>query len=134
VAVRKNRRIVISVDIDIADVRVLHLSARIEGGGGVRSFVFARTLRTKRVDCLFSNAVCTLFCSAYHGHLTSLIDISPYKLNLPGAPKKPDHVHVVRLCAVVLKVGLHDTTEFRRVICTLSSAELKRNEKKIVCF
>ncbi|XP_025414976.1 alanine--glyoxylate aminotransferase 2-like isoform X1 [Sipha flava] len=31
---------------------------------------------------------------AYHGHLTSLIDISPYKLNLPGAPKKPDHVHV----------------------------------------
>ncbi|XP_003242757.1 alanine--glyoxylate aminotransferase 2-like isoform X1 [Acyrthosiphon pisum] len=31
---------------------------------------------------------------AYHGHLTSLIDISPYKLNLPGAPKKPDHVHI----------------------------------------
>ncbi|VVC36764.1 Pyridoxal phosphate-dependent transferase, subdomain 2,Aminotransferase class-III,Pyridoxal phosphate- [Cinara cedri] len=31
---------------------------------------------------------------AYHGHLISLIDISPYKFNLPGAPKKPDHVHV----------------------------------------
>uniref|UniRef100_A0A2H8U1F8 Alanine--glyoxylate aminotransferase 2-like n=2 Tax=Melanaphis sacchari TaxID=742174 RepID=A0A2H8U1F8_9HEMI len=31
---------------------------------------------------------------AYHGHLNSLIDISPYKLNLPGAPKKPDYVHI----------------------------------------
>ncbi|XP_050428763.1 alanine--glyoxylate aminotransferase 2-like [Adelges cooleyi] len=31
---------------------------------------------------------------AYHGHLTSTIDISPYKLNLSGAPKKPDYVHI----------------------------------------
>ncbi|XP_072939531.1 alanine--glyoxylate aminotransferase 2-like [Epargyreus clarus] len=31
---------------------------------------------------------------AYHGHLTSMIDISPYKLNLPGGPEKPDWVHV----------------------------------------
>ncbi|CAG9559709.1 unnamed protein product [Danaus chrysippus] len=31
---------------------------------------------------------------AYHGHLTSMIDVSPYKLNLPGGPEKPDWVHV----------------------------------------
>ncbi|XP_063237700.1 5-phosphohydroxy-L-lysine phospho-lyase [Bacillus rossius redtenbacheri] len=32
--------------------------------------------------------------SAYHGHLSSLIDISPYKFNQPGGPGKPDWVHV----------------------------------------
>ncbi|XP_030027800.1 alanine--glyoxylate aminotransferase 2-like [Manduca sexta] len=31
---------------------------------------------------------------AYHGHLTSMIDISPYKFNLPGGPDKPEWVHV----------------------------------------
>lgn len=31
---------------------------------------------------------------AYHGHLTSLMEISPYKFNLPGAEPKPDYVHV----------------------------------------
>ncbi|CAB3257772.1 unnamed protein product [Arctia plantaginis] len=31
---------------------------------------------------------------AYHGHLTSMIDVSPYKFNLPGGPEKPDWVHV----------------------------------------
>ncbi|XP_046391879.1 5-phosphohydroxy-L-lysine phospho-lyase-like [Ischnura elegans] len=31
---------------------------------------------------------------AYHGHLSSLIDISPYKFNLPGGGGKPDWVHV----------------------------------------
>lgn len=31
---------------------------------------------------------------AYHGHLTSLIDISHYKFNLPGGPGKPDYVHL----------------------------------------
>ncbi|XP_019868208.1 alanine--glyoxylate aminotransferase 2-like [Aethina tumida] len=31
---------------------------------------------------------------AYHGHLTSLIDISHYKFNLPGGPKQKEYVHV----------------------------------------
>lgn len=31
---------------------------------------------------------------AYHGHVTSLIDISPYKFNHPGGDGKPDWVHV----------------------------------------
>lgn len=34
--------------------------------------------------------------SAYHGHLTSMIDISPYKFNKPNGPGKKDWVHVVR--------------------------------------
>ena len=31
---------------------------------------------------------------AYHGHLTSLIEISPYKFNGAGGQGAPDHVHV----------------------------------------
>ncbi|XP_033336978.1 alanine--glyoxylate aminotransferase 2-like isoform X2 [Megalopta genalis] len=31
---------------------------------------------------------------AYHGHLTSMIDISPYKFNKPNGPGKKDWVHV----------------------------------------
>ncbi|KAF5300152.1 hypothetical protein FQR65_LT09243 [Abscondita terminalis] len=31
---------------------------------------------------------------AYHGHLLSTIDISPYKLNKPGGPPKKDYVHI----------------------------------------
>uniref|UniRef100_A0A646QCT5 Alanine--glyoxylate aminotransferase 2 n=1 Tax=Hemiscolopendra marginata TaxID=943146 RepID=A0A646QCT5_9MYRI len=31
---------------------------------------------------------------AYHGHVTSLIDISPYKFNHPGGQGKPDYVHI----------------------------------------
>ena len=34
---------------------------------------------------------------AYHGHLTSTIDISPYKLSMPGGPPKKDHVHIASL-------------------------------------
>jgi len=32
---------------------------------------------------------------AYHGHVSSLIEISPYKFNHAGGSGKPDHVHVV---------------------------------------
>lgn len=31
---------------------------------------------------------------AYHGHVTSLIDLSPYKFNHKGGQGKPNHVHV----------------------------------------
>lgn len=31
---------------------------------------------------------------AYHGHLTSVMEISPYKFNQPGGERKPDYVHV----------------------------------------
>jgi len=34
-------------------------------------------------------------CSAYHGHVTSVIDISPYKFNQLGEDSKKEFVHVV---------------------------------------
>jgi 4-aminobutyrate aminotransferase-like enzyme/Ser/Thr protein kinase RdoA (MazF antagonist) len=34
---------------------------------------------------------------AYHGNLSSLIDISPYKFAGPGGAGRPEHVHVCRL-------------------------------------
>jgi len=34
---------------------------------------------------------------AYHGNLSSLVEISPYKFNGPGGRGKPDHVHVAPL-------------------------------------
>ncbi|CAG7732278.1 unnamed protein product [Allacma fusca] len=49
-------------------------------------------LRLARAHTKF-NDVITLD-HAYHGHVTSLIDISPYKFNLPGGGGKPEHVHV----------------------------------------
>lgn len=49
-----------------------------------------RVWEKKRKKCLTKQN-----CSAYHGHLSSLMEISPYKFNLPGAEPKPDYVHVV---------------------------------------
>ncbi|KAK3871430.1 hypothetical protein Pcinc_023417 [Petrolisthes cinctipes] len=37
---------------------------------------------------------------AYHGHVSSIIDISPYKFNHPGGNGKPDWVHVVPVADV----------------------------------
>jgi len=34
---------------------------------------------------------------AYHGNLTSLVEISPYKFDGPGGPGRPEHVGVCRL-------------------------------------
>ncbi|XP_011177329.2 alanine--glyoxylate aminotransferase 2-like [Zeugodacus cucurbitae] len=31
---------------------------------------------------------------AYHGHLTAVMEVSPYKFNQPGGEPKPDYVHV----------------------------------------
>ncbi|KAG7153964.1 Ethanolamine-phosphate phospho-lyase-like 4 [Homarus americanus] len=41
---------------------------------------------------------------AYHGHVSSLINISPYKFNLPGGEGQKDWVHVV---SVYLLLILH---------------------------
>ncbi len=49
----------------------------------------ARTY-TKRKDML-------VVASAYHGHTTALIDISPYKHNGPGGTGAPDWVHEVSI-------------------------------------
>lgn len=35
-------------------------------------------------------------CSAYHGHLLSTIDLSPYKFHGKGGKGKPSYVHIVK--------------------------------------
>lgn len=35
-----------------------------------------------------------LYFSAYHGHVTAIMEVSPYKFNQPGAEPKPSYVHV----------------------------------------
>lgn len=50
---------------------------------------------TINATCCHDDIQYLFCCSAYHGHLTSLIDISPYKFNLPGGSGKPEWVHVV---------------------------------------
>ncbi|XP_076296576.1 alanine--glyoxylate aminotransferase 2-like [Lasioglossum baleicum] len=45
---------------------------------------------------------------AYHGHLTSMIDISPYKFNKPNGPGKKDWVHVAP-CPDVYRGKYHET-------------------------
>jgi len=46
---------------------------------------------------LFNNILCFFIDSAYHGHVISLIDVSPYKFAHPGGEGQPDWVHVVSL-------------------------------------
>jgi len=35
--------------------------------------------------------------NAYHGHVVSMIEISPYKFNLPGGEGQKEHVHVLEI-------------------------------------
>jgi hypothetical protein len=61
------------------------------------------------------------FFSAYHGHLTTLIDISHYKFSLPGGPPQKDHVHVVRLLSLSpLTPQTHPRSSFRHLVLTLT--------------
>jgi 4-aminobutyrate aminotransferase-like enzyme/Ser/Thr protein kinase RdoA (MazF antagonist) len=46
---------------------------------------------------------------AYHGNLSSLIEISPYKFDGPGGSGRPEHVHVCRL-----PVSAEDADDVRR--------------------
>ena len=53
-------------------------------------------INLRLLDFIFMmNSFLNLFNSAYHGHVISLIDISPYKFNHKGGEGKPDWVHVV---------------------------------------
>jgi 4-aminobutyrate aminotransferase-like enzyme len=46
--------------------------------------------------------------AAYHGHTTTLIDISPYKFNGPGGRGRPDWVHVVSIPDVYRGAHRHE--------------------------
>ncbi|XP_045467285.1 alanine--glyoxylate aminotransferase 2-like [Harmonia axyridis] len=71
---------------------------------------------------------------AYHGHLTSLIDISHYKFSLPGGTGQKDHVHLASLPDIYR--GKFNTTEHKEEeISHLYAEEVReichnvRNEK-----
>ncbi|KAJ8921891.1 hypothetical protein NQ315_008524 [Exocentrus adspersus] len=64
---------------------------------------------------------------AYHGHLTSLIDISHYKFNLPGGVGQKDHVHVASLPDVYR--GKYRDTEYKKD----EMGTLYANEVKEIC-
>lgn len=50
----------------------------------------------ERTDCLSLWRACVCFaCSAYHGHVSSLIDISPYKFQHLSDDERNQTVHVV---------------------------------------
>lgn len=53
---------------------------------------------------------------AYHGHVGSLIDISPYKFNNPGGAGRPSHVHVLPTPDVYRGTGLDGRAAARAAI------------------
>ncbi|RZB40958.1 alanine--glyoxylate aminotransferase 2-like, partial [Asbolus verrucosus] len=61
---------------------------------------------------------------AYHGHLTSLIDISHYKFNLPGGPPQKDHVHVAS-CPDIYGGKYRDCDHTKEELSKLYSNEIK---------
>ncbi|XP_044261932.1 alanine--glyoxylate aminotransferase 2-like [Tribolium madens] len=60
---------------------------------------------------------------AYHGHLTSLIDISHYKFNLPGGPPQKDHVHVAS-CPDIYRGKYRDSDYTKEELSKLYSDEI----------
>ncbi|CAH0553046.1 unnamed protein product [Brassicogethes aeneus] len=64
---------------------------------------------------------------AYHGHLTSLIDISHYKFNLPGGPAQREYVHVAS-CPDSYRGKFNDAKDEKSKI-----GELYANEIKDIC-
>ncbi len=89
----------------------------------------ARTY-TQRKDML-------VVASAYHGHTTALIDISPYKHNGPGGTGAPDWVHEVsipddyrgRFKKDQSDIGLKYAAEVKEKL-----TELEENGQKIAAF
>jgi ethanolamine-phosphate phospho-lyase len=64
------------------------------------------------------------FFSAYHGHLTTLIDISHYKFSLPGGPPQKDHVHVAS-CPDTYRGKYRDCDHPKRDLSRLYSDEIR---------
>jgi len=63
---------------------------------------------------------------AYHGHITSIIEISPYKFNGRGGDGRPDHVRIVPIPDAYKGIhrgegaGAKYVTEFKRELETLA--------------
>ena len=77
--------------------------------------------------------------SAYHGHVISLIDISPYKFNHPGGEGKKDWVHVVSFLFALVNLKnvefVYFSVRLLFPICTLAStARTSTLQKKLFSF
>jgi len=67
---------------------------------------------------------------AYHGHLTSVMEISPYKFNKPGGDPKPDFVHVAS-CPDTYRGRYNDKNHPDEDLCKLYTSEVDNIIKKI---
>ena len=72
---------------------------------------------------------------AYHGHVTSLIEISPYKHNGPGGKGPPEYVHVVPMPDPFRGIyrgqssGLKYAAEVKTIL-----DEIRSNDKRVSAF
>jgi 4-aminobutyrate aminotransferase-like enzyme len=69
---------------------------------------------------------------AYHGNLSSLIDLSPYKFNGRGGPGKPQHVEVAQMpdvyrgaCRDVAGAGEHYARDVDAAIARLAERDMR---------
>jgi len=77
---------------------------------------------------------------AYHGHVTSLIEISPYKFNMKGGGGKPENVHVAP-CPDTYRGKYRDTDFSLEELSTKYSDDVKHiiekaksNGRNISCY
>lgn len=73
------------------DYIIMFRKLRYSFGGLRRVFSFSKSKEEISIH------VCLSTFSAYHGHLITTIDISPYKFNKPNGTGKQDWVHVVSI-------------------------------------
>jgi 4-aminobutyrate aminotransferase-like enzyme len=69
--------------------------------------------------------------TGYHGNLTSLIEISPYKLDGPGGSRAPSHVHKLRL-ADSYRRGF-DVTDVRDAVRAIGGTATLMMESLLSC-
>lgn len=63
-------------------------------------------------------------CSAYHGHVSSLIDISPYKFHQLGECEQNQHVHVVSAEKPLKPIEKHKFAHASTPTCIQQDADL----------
>lgn len=69
---------------------------------------------------------------AYHGHLSALIDISPYKFNGPGGEGAPDHVHVAAMPDTYR--GLHRNSDAAEKYAAAIKHKLSEHPDQVAAF
>jgi 4-aminobutyrate aminotransferase-like enzyme/Ser/Thr protein kinase RdoA (MazF antagonist) len=81
--------------VALADRLTAKMPAPLEVCYFVNSGSEANDLALRLARTFTGHRDCVVINHAYHGHVSSLIELSPYKFNGPGGAGKPPHVHVV---------------------------------------